>query len=241
MRIEVVADEQALAVRAADIICSMVRAKPDAIFGLPTGNTPLLTYAAIARRVHAGEAAFSAAAAYAVDEFAGVAWSTPGTNSMFFREHLRVPLPLHLPDPMAPDLYAEIAAFARRIRDGGGFDLCVLGIGTNGHVAFNEPGSAKDSRARVVELTNETRAQHAADFGSVEAVPARGMTLGVADLLESNQVLVMAQGADKAAIVRAAIEGDETPRVPASLLRVHPGLAWLLDQAAASRLSSGRG
>jgi len=238
MRIEVVADEHALAPRAADLICDAALAKPDAVFGLPTGTTPLAAYAEIERRVWGRRADFSRASAFAIDEFAGVPWSTPGTNSMFFRRHLRVPWPLHLPDPAAPDPEAEIRAFAGGVRAAGGFDLCVLGIGVNGHIAFNEPGSARDSRARLVSLTPESRAAHAEAFGSLDAVPARGMTLGVADLLEARALLVLAQGDAKAAPVRDALEGAMTAAVPASWLQGHPDILWLLDEAAASRLDS---
>ena len=236
MHIDVVRDEGALAIAAADVICDFLRAKPDAVLGLPTGKTPMGAYAEIERRVSGGEADFRRAAAYALDEFAGVPWETPGTNSMFFRERLRVPLPLHLPIPDAPDLDAEIADFVGKVRAAGGFDLCVLGIGTNGHIAFNEPGSSKDSRARIVELTEETRASHEEDFGGIERVPRRGMTLGVADILESRDILVLASGSAKAGIVRRAIEGEMTAEVPASWLQPHNSVRWLLDEAAASKL-----
>ncbi|MEX0749225.1 MAG: 6-phosphogluconolactonase, partial [Dehalococcoidia bacterium] len=109
--------------------------------------------------------------------------------------------------------------------------------GTNGHVAFNEPGSTRDSHARTVDLAPASREVHAATFGSIDAVPDRGMTLGMSDLLAARAVLVLASGAHKAAIVRDAIEGPETEDVPASLLRSHADLTWVLDEAATSQLS----
>src|SRR5438105_620338 len=148
MRIEVFPDEATLAIAAADAICDAVRAKPAAVLGLPTGKTPIATYAELDRRARSGAVDFSRANAYALDEFAGVEPTTPGTNAAFFREHLRIPLRLHLPNPTAIDLDAEIATFAESIRSAGGFDLCVLGIGANGHIAFNEPPSARDAPAR---------------------------------------------------------------------------------------------
>ncbi len=140
-----------------------------------------------------------------------------------------------LPQPI-PD--AEIRSFADAIRRAGGLDLCVLGIGVNGHIAFNEPGSAVDSRARAVELEPASRAAHAASFGSLDRVPSTGMTLGVADLLESRRILVIAEGEKKASIVREAIRGPEGPEVPATWLRRHPDVTWLLDAAAAAQLES---
>jgi glucosamine-6-phosphate deaminase len=234
MRIEIMADEAALALRAADLVRDAVRAKPHALLALPTGNTPLLTYAELARRVAAGTADFSRASIYAIDEFIGATRTTPGTNSVFYREHVQLgQRVLHCPNPDAQDPDEHIRAFADAIRRAGRIDVCILGIGTNGHVAFNEPGSARDSRARVLDLTPTSREAHAAAFGSFDAVPARGVTLGIADLLEARRVIVLATGTSKAAIVRQAIEGPQTADVPASWLQSHPDVTWLLDEAVA--------
>ena len=265
MRIEVLENAEAVAVRAADLICDAVRAKPGARLGLPTGNTPIAAYDELARRVDAGACDFSAADVYAIDEFCRDAaltpqpsWlepdlrplpqggegecivpgrTTPGTNSVFYKEHLRIkPRALHCPNPAAEDPEAHIAAFAEAIRRGGGLDLCVLGIGATGHIAFNEPGAARDSSARVVTLTRLSRQAHAENFGSLDGVPSRGMTLGVADLLESRAIVVLATGAHKAEVVRAAIKGPMTAEVPASWLQVHTDVVWLLDKASAGAL-----
>jgi glucosamine-6-phosphate deaminase len=237
MRIEIVAGEEALAARAAGIICGAVRAKPAALLGLPTGKTPVRAYAELKRRIAAGDADFSHADIYAIDEFASATRTTPGTNSVFYRQYLNIgQRALHCPNPSAHDAGEHIRAFADAIRRAGGLDLCVLGIGVNGHVAFNEPGASRDSRARAVDLTPASREAHAAAFGSLAAVPERGMTLGVADLLEARSILVLAAGARKAAIVRLAIEGPQTADVPASWLQAHTDVTWLLDEAAAAEL-----
>jgi glucosamine-6-phosphate deaminase len=238
MRIDIRADAAAVAIRAADLICDALRARPSARVGLPTGGTPILTYEELARREARGEADFTRAVVYAVDEFAGASPDTPGTNQVFYREHLRIRLrALHCPDPAAPDPEARIRAFAAALRSDGGLDLCLLGIGSNGHIAFNEPGAARASRARVVKLDDVSRRAHADTFGSLDRVPARGMTLGVADLLEARALLVVAQGEHKSAIIRAAIEGEQTAAIPASWLQSHPDITWLLDEAAASGLT----
>jgi glucosamine-6-phosphate deaminase len=237
MQIEITADADALATRAANLICDAVRAKPDAALGLPTGNTPVLTYAEISRRVAGGAISFERAVIYAIDEFAGAGRSTPGTNSVFYRTYVNFgQRALHCPNPAAHDPEVHIRAFADALRRAGGLHLCVLGIGENGHIAFNEPGSGRDSRAQVVELTPASRAAHAAAFGSIEAVPARGMTLGVADLLEARAIVVLAAGRPKAAIVARAITGERTADVPASWLQAHPNVTWLIDEDAASAL-----
>ncbi len=237
MRIVTVADDGTLARVAADLICAVVGAKPDAVLGLPTGATPVATYRELERRSAAGKTDVSRAMVYAIDEFAGVSPATPGTNHMFYRAHLRLPVrALHVPDAVAPEPEAHIADFAEAVRQAGGFDLCVLGIGTNGHIAFNEPGSARDSRARVVDLAETSRQAHAAAFGGIERVPRQGMTLGVADLLEARAIAVLATGAGKAEIVRRAIDGPMTAAVPASWLQAHGDCTWLLDAAAARTL-----
>ncbi|HET9749671.1 MAG TPA: glucosamine-6-phosphate deaminase [Casimicrobiaceae bacterium] len=238
MRLQVVPDEASLALAAADVICDAVRRRSDAVLALPTGITPIHAYVEVAERVARGAADLHESAVYAVDEFAGATSATPGTNTVFYRDHLTFPLAaLHVPDPASDDPDAAVREHARAIERSGGIDLCVLGIGVNGHVAFNEPGSARDSRARVVELAASSREAHAANFGSLDAVPDRGMTLGVADLLAARSLLVLASGAHKASILAAAIEGPETAAVPASWLRSHGDVTWLLDEAAASRLS----
>lgn len=237
MRIEILAGEAAVAVRAADIVCEAAR-RAGARIGLPTGRTPLAAYAELARREAAGAADFIGVTAYAIDEFADAERGAAGTNEAFFRDHLRLRLKaLHCPMSSAryPDVH--IRAFAEAVRFAGGLDLCVLGIGKNGHVAFNEPGSPRDAAARVVELTEESRAAHRGEFGSLERVPRRGMTLGIVDMMESRAVLAIATGAYKAPAVRAAIEGAASPDTPASWLRDHVHLTWLLDESAASVLS----
>ncbi len=238
MRIEIVPDDATLASRAADAICEAVRQKPDAALGLPTGHTPILTYRELQLRQDAGEISFARATAWAIDEFADATRTTPGTNTVFYREHLRLNLgALHVPNPGAAGPTEHIRAFADALRRAGGLDLCVLGIGRNGHVAFNEPGSPVDAPARVVNLKAVSRAAHAATFGSLGRVPHRGMTLGMADILEARKILVLAHGAHKATVVAAAIEGPQTADIPASWLQVHDDVTWIIDDAAASALT----
>jgi glucosamine-6-phosphate deaminase len=235
MRIEVVDDSAALAERAANRLLDIVRARPDARLGLPTGATPIDTYRLISERAGA---AFAPSRAWAVDEFCASARDAPGTNAAFFAEHLRLEIgELRVPNAAAPDPAGEIAAFAGDIRSAGGFDLCLLGIGVNGHIAFNEPPAARGSRARVVQLSPASRRAHAESFGSPDAVPSHGMTLGVADLLDAREILLLAHGAAKAEIVRRAVEGPAGEDVPASWLQTHDHVTWLLDRAAAAKLS----
>jgi glucosamine-6-phosphate deaminase len=241
MPIEIVSDEAALATRACEIICDVAARKPDAIIGLPTGATPVPLYFDLTRSSDAGTCDLRRVTMFAIDEFLGASRTTPGTNSAFFKQHLRVPVKaLHVPNPSADDPGEHIAAYAGAVRRLGGMDLCVLGVGINGHVAFNEPGSERDSRARIVELTEETRRAHAATFGSLDAVPRRGLTLGIADLMEARALVVLASGAHKSSVVAQAIEGKSSAEVPATWLRDHTDVTWLLDEAAAAELQEAR-
>ena len=239
MQIEVLADANAVGIRAANLLCDAVASKPTAILGLPTGATPIPMYAELNARAETHAIDFSRAFGYAIDEFCDATRATPGTNSAFYRQHVRLGLrAMHCPNPAATEPDIHIRAYADAIRRSGGFDLCVLGIGTTGHVAFNEPGSTRDSRARIVELVPTSRQAHVATFGSLDAVPARGITLGIADLLDARAILVLATGAHKADIVRRAIEGPMTADIPASWLQAHPAVTWLLDDQAAASWSS---
>lgn len=239
MRIEVLADEQQLARRAADLVCNLARERPDATLGLASGSTPLGLYGELARRAREGRADLSGITAFAIDELYGVASGHPATNASYFRQRLTSQVRLrgfHVMESEAADPEAECARFLDLIEKAGGLNLVVLGIGRNGHIAFNEPGSPFDSRARRVALAPETRAAYAPAFGSLGATPAEALTLGISDLLVARRVLQLATGDDKAPAVAAAFEGPPTEALPASALQRHADLTVLLDRAAASRL-----
>ncbi len=239
MRIDVVATAAEFARRAADLVCGLIQQRSSAVIGLASGRTPLGLYAELARRVGEGALDLSRATAFAVDELYGVRRDHPATNATYFRQHLTELIPLralHLMDSEAEDAEAECARFLRLIEAAGRLDLAVLGIGLNGHIAFNEPGSPLDSHARKVALDRTTRATYARHFSSVDETPGFGLTLGVADLLAARSVLLLASGADKSAAVMNALEGPVSEAVPASALQRHGDLTVLLDQEAAALL-----
>ncbi len=230
--------EEQFARMAADVLGEVVEQHPDAAVALPSGTTPLALYDELARRVEEGRIDLSAVAVFAIDELYGVPPVHPATNATYFREHLGFPVrALHVMASEAPDPDLECARFVRLIEDAGGLELAVVGIGANGHVAFNEPGAPFDSPARLVELTDASRAPYVEAFGSLEATPSRGLTLGIADLRAARRVMLLALGADKAEVVSQALEGAVTEALPASVLRRHPNLTVVLDQPAASRLT----
>ena len=237
MRIEIV-DAQDFARRAADLVIDAVRRKSDAVLGLPTGSTPLGMYEELARRAAASEIDFSRATAFAIDELHGVPRDHPATNASYLARALAgIPLrALHVMDSAAPDPGTECARFAAMLHAAGGLDLAVLGIGRNGHIAFNEPGSAFDSRTRRVRLEDSTREPYVGYFGSLDATPAFGLTIGMAELLAARELLLLVTSASKAAIVARALEGAISEDVPASALQRHTNATVLLDRAAAAEL-----
>jgi glucosamine-6-phosphate deaminase len=238
MRVELLPSESALARHAAGLVCVTIASTPAPTLALPSGRTPEGLYDELSRRVLQGELDLSSTTVFAVDELHGVSRVHPATNASYFRAHLAVPLrALHILDSEATDPDAECARFRVLIEDAGGLDLAVLGIGTNGHIAFNEPGSTFGSRARRVELAPSSREAYAAAFGTLEAVPRFGLTLGIADLLDARAVLLLATGADKAGAVARALESPPDEALPASALQRHPDATALLDRAAGARLA----
>jgi glucosamine-6-phosphate deaminase len=229
---------RAVAARVADALA----ARPSLVLGLPTGRTPIATYAEL-RRVHgAGRADFSRAATFNLDEFAGVAASHPGSFRTFMNTHLfdRVnvaPSRIHFLNGTAPDLDAECARFEAEIADAGGLDLQLLGIGGNGHIGFNEPGEELVAATHRVTLADSTRRENAALFGGNPAqVPREALSMGMGTILKAARILLIATGERKAQCIERTVRGPVTTRLPASFLQLHPRAELYLDRAAASRL-----
>jgi glucosamine-6-phosphate deaminase len=240
MRCQVFDTADALSQCAADAVSAVIEHKPDAVLGLASGATPVGLYAELSARVRAGTADLQDVTAFAIDELYGVARTHRATNASYFARHFAdVPLrALHLLDSEATDPAGECGRFRRMIETAGGFDLVVLGIGVNGHIAFNEPGTPFDSRAGRVTLAESTRQVYEAAFGSFGATPPFGLTLGIADIVSAREVLLLATGAEKAEAVARALEGPVTVDLPASILQKHAGLTVLIDSAASARLSA---
>lgn len=206
------------------------------VVGLPTGKTPVGPYGELARLAAGGRADVQSWRPFAIDEYLG-SRNHPCSNRAFFARHWgAIPgaPPVEQFDPEARDADAEATGFAARLATIGGLDIAVVGIGMNGHLAFNEPGSARDCTARTVRLHPESRASAAACWGN--ETPTRGLTLGLAELLAARSVLLLANGADKAGIVAGALRGPVSPDCPASFLQEHPEVTVVLDEAAARSL-----
>jgi len=222
---------------AAEIVLAALNTREDPAIGVATGSSPSPLYDALA----AANADFSRAAWFALDEYVGLPKGHPQSYAEVLRREIIEPLGIdpktvHLPDPHTGDLQASCADYERRIAAAGGIDVQILGIGRNGHLAFNEPGGALDSRTRVEVLTEDTRRANQRFFDSLDSVPTHCLTQGLGTILEAGQLLLIARGKDKAPALRAALKGPVSPECPASVLQLHGRVTVLADTAAASLL-----
>jgi glucosamine-6-phosphate deaminase len=225
----------ALSEHAARILLDAIQRDPKIVLGLPTGRTPTGMYDRVVRECTREYRCFRDVTTFNLDEYAGVPREHPGSYYSYMKQHLFDhvdidPQNAHLPDGMAPDLDAECARYERDIASVGGLGLTFLGVGRNGHIGFNEPGSPFDARTRVVELAPSTRAANAEFFPNGE-VPARAITMGIATILKSRAIVLLAAGAGKSeAIARLRSEKvDES--FPASALWKHGNVTVLTQQA----------
>lgn len=242
MEIRVVRDYEALSVAAAEIVAKKLKLRSDAVFLLPTGVTPLGIYRRLVELHRVAGLSFARATFFNLDEYLGLPADHPASYHVYMKDNLyglvdTDPARVHVPDGGAADPEYEAERYEAAIREAGGADLCVLGIGRNGHIGFNEPGAPADSRTRVVKLTESTRKVNAVDFEGGRA-PERAITVGMRTIFESREVLLLASGANKARAVAAALEGEISEEVPASMLSRHANATFLLDEEAASSLNS---
>ena len=241
MRVIIEPDADKVALGAAKIIAQLVRRKPRCVLGLATGSTPLGTYRELIRMHEQDGLDFSQLVTFNLDEYVGLGPDHPQSYRHFMQQSLFhginvKPENTYVPDGLVTDFDAYCEQYEQQIRDVGGIDLQILGIGTDGHIAFNEPGSSLGSRTRLKSLTGETVRDNARFFGSPDRVPRLAITVGVGTILESRRCLLLATGYSKAAAMRDAVEGPVTAQVTASALQLHREVIAVLDEAAASQL-----
>lgn len=226
---------------AAEMVASVVARKPSAVIGLATGSSPRGLYVDLARRVDAGEISFAEARGFALDEYVGIPLEHPESYASVIAREVVGPLGFDpskvlVPNGRAPDLEMAAAAYDAAIRAAGGIDVQILGIGSNGHIGFNEPTSSFASRTRVKTLAATTREANARFFESGEQVPTHCMTQGLGTILEAKRLVLVAHGYGKADAVAAAVEGPLSSFVPASALQLHEHGTVVVDEAAAGGL-----
>ncbi|WP_281863929.1 glucosamine-6-phosphate deaminase [Planomicrobium okeanokoites] len=212
---------------AADIFTEQLAKKPDSVLGLATGGSPLGFYKEMVRRCQAEEISFARATTFNLDEYVGKGSGDATSYHKFMCRNLfrQIDLPEtrhHLPDGLAEDLAAECVRYEKLIEASGGIDLQLLGIGVNGHIGFNEPGSRFDSRTQVIELTEATRKSNARYFEKEEDIPAKAITMGIETIMSARKIVLLAFGANKTDAVERLKSGAVTEEFPASVLHKHP-------------------
>lgn len=241
MRVVILKSADEVSRRAAELFAALLKRRPGAVLGLATGSTPLATYQRLIELVRSGQVSFAQATSFNLDEYVGLAPEHPQSYHYFMHSNLFsqvdiVPERCHVPSGLAKDYYEYGREYERAIQSAGGIDLQLLGIGSDGHIAFNEPGSSLASRTRLKALTEETRRDNARFFSSMDEVPKLAVTMGVGTILEARRIVLLATGQGKAEAVRQFIEGPVSSQITASALQLHPSVTVFLDEAAAQSL-----
>ncbi len=227
---------------AAKIVANRLRKKPNLVLGLATGSTPIALYKELIR-MHQNEGLdFSKVTTFNLDEYIGLSTSHDQSYHYFMNEnffkHVNIDQRyIHIPDGKAQDIDAFCDWYEDRIKVCGGIDLQVLGIGSNGHLAFNEPGSSLGSRTRIKTLTEKTRKDNARFFTDFAEVPKYAITMGIGTIMDSKELIMLAYKANKADAVKSAVEGAITAMCPASIIQLHQRAYVIVDKDAASKLT----
>jgi glucosamine-6-phosphate deaminase len=242
MRVVVLENADAVAQFAADFFVRQVKQKPNSVLGLATGSTPLGTYRKLIEAYQAGRVSFKDVTTFNLDEYYGLEPTHEQSYRRFMRESLFDHIDIdhsrtHVPLGIATDVDAETNAYEAAIVATGGIDVQLLGIGTDGHIAFNEPGSSFASRTRLKTLTRRTRQDNARFFGSLDLVPKLALTMGIGSILDARQLLLLACGEGKAEAIAKSVEGPVSAICPGSALQLHRRAIVVLDKGAAKGLS----
>ena len=235
-------DYDGMSKKAAGMIADAIKNKPNLVLGLATGGTPVGCYEELVRMHKEEGLDFSNVVTFNLDEYLGLPPTHPQSYRYFMDEnlfrHVNIKLEnTHVPDGMSNNVQKTCHEYDEAIKKAGGIDLQLLGIGGNGHIAFNEPGSLFNSRTRVVDLSEQTIKDNARFFKSIEEVPRQAISMGVETIMEAREIILLAFGEGKADAVAKSLEGAITTDVPASVLQRHPNCTFLLDKASASKLT----
>lgn len=241
MRIICAKDYKEMSEMAADIIGAQVLLKPDAVLGLATGSTPIGTYEELVRRYEAGRLDFSKIKTVNLDEYRGLTRNNDQSYYYFMHSHLFDHININknntkVPDGMEPDALKAGQDYENIIKNYGGIDLQLLGLGNNGHIGFNEPGDEFIDKTHVVDLTESTIEANKRFFASIDDVPKQAYTMGIGSIMRAKRVLMVVNGKGKAEIVKEAFFGPITPKVPASILQLHNDFILIGDVEALSCL-----
>ena len=246
MRIVTYSTASSAASAAASLVLRHLSQNPRLVIGLPTGNTPIPMYRALVRAYERGRADFSRATTFNLDEFIGLDPDDPGSYCSYMKAAFFAHVNLsatraHVPASRSSDWRREVARYDASIARAGGLDVVVLGVGSNGHLGFNEPGPMLEAHTHRVALRPESRRANAHLFGGRwQDVPTHALSMGIGTILTAKHVILLATGSNKARVVARALKGPVTTGLPASLLQVHPDVVVVLDRDAAGGLARRR-
>lgn len=240
MRLYRAKDYNDMSRKAANIILAQIILKPDCVLGLATGSTPIGTYQQLIARYQEGDLDFSQVRTANLDEYRGLTRDNDQSYYYFMYHNLFKEVNIdmantNIPDGTNPDSAAEAARYDQVIRDLGGVDLQLLGMGHNGHIGFNEPGDAFDKGTHCVDLQPSTIEANKRFFASIDDVPKQAYTMGIQTIMSARKILLLVSGAEKAEILHKALCGPITPHVPASVLQLHNDVTVVADEAALSK------
>ncbi len=241
MEVVIRADYRQMSRVAAEVVVDVLNAKPNAVLGMATGSTPLGLYQELVRLHREAQLDFSCVTTFNLDEYVGLPVNHPQSYHCFMHEHFfkHVNIPpqnIYIPSGTTSNYHAFCTWYEQRIAECGGIDLQILGIGSDGHIAFNEPTSSLSSRTRLKTLSKQTIDDNARFFDDPADVPVYAITMGVGTILEARKIILLASGAAKAAAVAAAVEGPVTSTVTASALQMHRETTVIIDEEAAGNL-----
>ena len=241
MKIKIAEDYYQMSRIAANIISEQIIIKPDCVLGLATGSSPIGTYNQLVRWYEKGDLDFSEVTTINLDEYKGLSPDNPQSYRYFMNHHLfdRVNIQksrTYVPDGLEADAEKACADYNAIIKNCGGIDLQLLGLGRNGHIGFNEPGAAFEKETHCVNLTQSTIDANSRFFSSEEEIPKQAYTMGIKSIMQAHKILVIVNGIQKAEIVKQAFFGPIPPQVPASVLQLHPDVTLVADKEALSLL-----
>jgi glucosamine-6-phosphate deaminase len=241
MKVIITKDAKTMSKEGAKIFAGIMKKKPNCILGLATGGTPVSMYKELIKMYQAGKLNFHNTRSFNLDEYLGIDGAHDQSYRYFMNENLFLHVNIQIwntmvPQGIAEDYKAACKGYEDAIKGAGGIDVQLLGIGGNGHIAFNEPGSSKTSRTRVVSLTKKTILDNARFFDKVSDVPTKAVSMGNGTILEAKKIVLLANGEGKAEAIADAVEGPMSSKCPASFLQAHKDCVIIVDKAAAGKL-----
>ncbi|MBC8061514.1 MAG: glucosamine-6-phosphate deaminase [Clostridiaceae bacterium] len=241
MRIIIVNNKEEMGKKAASLVSSQIILKPDSVLGLATGGTPLDMYKELIRLYNEKEIDFKLVKTFNLDEYFGIGKENDQSYYYYMVNNLFkfIDIPeknINIPDGSAKDIVEECVRYEKSIKQAGGIDIQVLGIGTNGHIGFNEPDVNFEAQTHLVKLEESTIQANSIYFKTIEEVPTTAVSMGIKTIMNSRKIVLLANGISKAEAIYGLVNGKINPNLPASILQLHPDVTLILDKDAASKL-----